>query len=354
MTPKQRILNAIEGKPSDVTPVGIHVWGQYKFALYGIHNDYSEERKAWAIGGAELADIDARFYEQFKPDWLHLTEGPFFDDIKERINAPENAELLKAVRKMDSKQAIDEFLDRIYLSADEFEQGPKFKHIPILVERYGGEVFIALHTEGPIHDIADTDGVLEFEGTFIAMIEKPEMFAYLAREMYQRQLAYVEAVKRSGADCYIQSDSYLYPDLISPDTYERTMHETLVDFYTKVDEMGIISMCYPLGDCAGAIKYIKQWPIKGILPEESKKGMNLDPAQILRDLDYDRAVFGNVDSIGVLLHGDEKTIRTAVQEQIKSCASPNFISGFGSPIPFNTPPENITAFIQAARECRGY
>ena len=354
MKPKQRILNAIAGNPSDVTPVGIHEWGQYKFALNGIHNDYSEERKGWAIGGQELAEIDACFYEQFRPDWIHLSEGPFFDDIKERINAPENAELLAAVRKMDSRQAIDDFLDRIYYSADEFERGPKFGHIKILAERYNDEVFIALHTEAPIHDIVDAGGVLGFVDTMEAMVEKPGMFAYLARGMYERQLAFVEAVKRSGAHCYIQSESYIYPDLISPKTYENTIHETIVEFYTKVNAMGIIPMSYALGDCARAIKYIKQWPIKGLLLEEPKKGMVTDPSQILRELNYDRAVFGNIDSIGVLLQGSRADVRSAVQEQIKKCASPNYISSFGSPIPFNTPVENIMEFIQAARDCRGY
>jgi len=350
MTGKERILNAIEGKKSDRCPVTIHGWGLYKFAMQGILKDYSEEEIAWGMHGQELVEVEEKFRDAFPLDWMHLSEGRFFDDIKLRIQAPERAKLLAEVRKLESKQAIDEFLDQIYFSVEEFENGTKFEHLKTLSEKYGDELFIVLHTEGPIYDIADKGGVLEFEGMMLGMFEKPEMFAYLARGMHQRQLRYVEAVKRCGAHSYAQSEGYFTPDLISPALFEETLLDILIEFYDAVNEMGIIPMCYYLGDASGHMKYIKKMSFKGLILEESKKLMVLDPAKVIQELGEDRAVIGNVDSIGVLLNGTEKEIREAVRKQIREANSNTFVAGIGSPIPFGTPQKNIKAFIDAVLE----
>ena len=350
MTGKERILNAIAGKKSDMCPLTIHGWGQYKFAMQGIIKDYSEEEAAWGMHGDGLAEVEEKFREAFPVDWMHLSEGRFFDDIKLRIQAPERAGLLKEVRRLESKQAIDEFLDQIYLSVEEFENGTKFEHLKTLSKKYGDELFVVLHTEGPIYDIGDKNGILEFEGMMMAMLEKPEMFAYLARGMHQRQLRYVEAVKRCGAHSYTQSEGYFTPDLVSPEVFERTMLDVLIEFYGAVGEMGLVPMCYYLGDVTGHVKYIKRMGFKGLILEESKKSMAIDPAKIIRELGEDRAVFGNVDSIGALLKGSREDIRAAAHRQIKDAGSNSFVAGIGSPIPFGTPPENIRAFIDAVRE----
>ena len=318
--------------------------------MQGILKDYSEEGLAWGMHGRELAVIEEKFHQAFPVDWMHLSEGRFFDDIKQRIQAPQLAGLLAEVRKLESKQAIDEFLDQIYLTIEEFEKGTKFEHVKILSEKYGDELFIALHTEAPICDIGDTGGILEFDGMLIAMLEKPEMFTYLARGMYQRQLRYVEAVKRNGAHAYIQSEAYFTPDLVSPAVFEKTMLDVLVEFYDAVNELGIIPMCYYTGDASRHTEYIKRMSFKGLILEESKKSMLIEPAKIIRELGGDRAVFGNIDSVGTLLNGAESDIRRSVINQIREADSYSYILNTGSPIPFGTPPENIKAYIEAAGE----
>jgi len=137
MNSRERILKALGGERTDVNPVAIHGWGLYKFALSGIISDYREEKKAWNIGGEDLAKIEGNFYETFKPDWMHLSEGPYFDDIKDRINDPGYSDLLAEVRNLESKKAVDEFVDVIYPGVEELENGPKFKHVKILSEQYG-------------------------------------------------------------------------------------------------------------------------------------------------------------------------------------------------------------------------
>ncbi len=75
MNSKERILRVINDKESDSIPVTPHWWGLYKFQHAGIISGYDEEEKAWSLYGKELAEIDIKFYEDFKPDMFHLTQG---------------------------------------------------------------------------------------------------------------------------------------------------------------------------------------------------------------------------------------------------------------------------------------
>ena len=351
MTGKQRIINAINGRPSDIHPVTIHGWGLYKFGFYDKYSgidDYSLQDDAWDICGNELANVEIRFHELFDCDWIHLSDGKW-NDIKKRINDPANRELLKAVRCLESKSAIDEFIETIYLPEEELYASNKYDHIKILSEKYDAELFIQMNLAGPIFDIADHDGVLGFEECMIAMIEKEEMFQYLAHGMYTKQLDIVQVIKNLGAQGYLQTEGYIATDLISIDLYERTMHDILKEFYSKVNNIGIIPMCYFTGDCLGLIKKIRELDIKVLLVEESKKNFRLEPAEIIKEIGEDRAVVGNVDSVNVLLRGTEEEVRKYAAKQLLECKSDCFISGTGSPIPFGTPPDNINAFIDEIR-----
>lgn len=219
----------------------------------------------------------------------------------------------------------------------------------ILLKLYGDELFINLNLAGPIFDIADQDGVLGFEECMIAMIEEEEMFRYLVHSMYTKQLDIVKVIKNLGVHGYLQTEGYIAPDLISVNLYERTMHDTLKEFYSEVNNAGIIPMCYFTGDCPGLIDKIKELDIKVLLLEESKKNFHIEPAEIIERLGEDRAVVGNIDSVNVLLSGTEEEVRACAAKQLQECRSDCFISGTGSPIALGTPPGNITAFIDEVR-----
>ena len=178
MNPKERTIRALHGERTDTVPAGLHGWGMYKFAFAGIASDYSQEKEAWTIHGEELAQIEEEFQETFKPDFMHLAEA-FFESKKERINDPTHSRLLEAVRKLESRKVIDEFLDIVYLSAQELGETRKFDHLGILAHKYGDEFFIFLETEGPVHDLLDEDGVMGFERGMTHILDNPKMLMYL-------------------------------------------------------------------------------------------------------------------------------------------------------------------------------
>ena len=110
MTPKHKVMAALHGERTKAVPGGLHGWGMYKFAHAGRLSDYNLEKEMWKIYGDELLRIESDFQETFRPDFMQLAEA-FFESKKEIIHDTAHAGLLKAVRKLESRGVIDEFLD---------------------------------------------------------------------------------------------------------------------------------------------------------------------------------------------------------------------------------------------------
>lgn len=352
MTPKELTLRTLRGEKTGAVPAGVHGWGMYKFAFAGVISDHSQDKQAWKIHGKELAEIEEKFQETFKPDFMHLAEA-FFESKKEIINDPAHGRLLEAVRKLESKKAIDEFLDKVYVSARELGETGKFDHLRILAQKYGDELFIFLETEGPVHDLLDGDGIMGFERGMSHVLDNPRMLWYLLESMYRRQLRYVEAVKAHGAHGYAHSVSYFSADLVSPDVYRNHLVPIQKSFFKEVERMGLVPIMNFWGNVGPIAKYVKDTNIRGLLIDESRKDYILDVGQIKRDLGDEVALFGNVSAEHVLAKGSVEDVRREVISQIKKAGlNGGFLSCCGAPITFGTPPENVKTLIETARNYR--
>jgi uroporphyrinogen-III decarboxylase len=351
MTPKDKVIRALRGERTDTVPVGLHGWGMYKFAHAGRLSDYSLEREMWKIHGEELAQIEIDFQKDFQPDFMQLAEA-FFESKKEIINAGQHRKLLSAVRSLDSKPVVDEFLDLVYGESNElFEL--KFGHIPILSARFGDEVLIILTTEGPIHDLLDSDGILGFEEGMCALIEHHDMLMYIVEGMFSRQLNYARKTWEYGAHAYSQSFSYLSADLVSPDMYRDTLFPLQRDFYREVGRMGLIPILCSWGYVTPIVKYFREIGIGGLMVEESRKSFTNDIGTIKNALGGDIGLFGNVSGEHTLLHSTAREVRREVENQIESAGrNGGFIVSSGTPIAFGTPTENLHSLIDSAKNYR--
>jgi hypothetical protein len=350
MTPKQKVVRALNGDKSDTVPAGLHGWGMYKFAFAGKLSDYSREKEMWKIHGEELARIETDFQETFKPDFIQLAEA-FFEQKKEIINSPDCAGMLRAVRKLESKKVIDEFLDRVYLSPDDLGKMGIFDHLRILSDRYGKKYFIMLTTEGPVHDLLDEDGILGFQNGMLQMMDKHALFVYLVEGMFRRQLMYVQTVKNYGAHAYTQSFSYLSTDLVSPEMYLKTLFPIQRDFYREVEQIGLFPILTSWGWITPLVKYLKETNIRGLMVEESRKNFTNDIGEIKRELGESIGLFGNVSGEHTLLTGTVEDVKHEVEEQIKKAGlNGGYLSSSGTPIAFGTPHENVKALIDTAKK----
>ena len=353
MTPKEMVFQTLQCKPGVPMPVTAHWWGLYKFAHAGLLHGYEDADNGWRLNGAALADVDGRFYEDFRPDTFHLSAGgrkrdvDWFDD---RADA-ENRRLIEAVRSLESRAAVDEYFDMISETRAQVLDGGEFEHLRHLKARYP-DVPLFMNEGNPISCILDPHGCVGFENGLIALIEEPEMMEYLINRAYDAILPRMEALKDCGADGYIGSETYCTPDLISPATWRSLIYPAQNRFYGRLRKMGLISISYFLGDVLPLIEDLKQMNLDGLMVEEPKKQYALDIGEIYDRLERQVCLFGNLDSVYVLERGSRDDVIRETRRQIQRCNRGGFIMTNGCPISFGTPAENIHAMLDTVRESR--
>lgn len=329
-------------------PVSPHGWGLYKFQLYGLINGYTDEGAAWELTGERLAEVDSLFYETFQPDMFHLSAGaPRIPSDEKRETALR--EVRQALRSGEFTRArIEEWIALRYQNADECTSSGIFDHVGILRRQYGETAFITVNEGNPICEILDPHGPLGFENGLMLLIEEPELMSYFIYRCYEAILPRMEALLHAGASGYIGSETYCGADLVDPALYRSLVFPAHQFFYTRLSQMGLSPICYFLGDIMPLLPDLRRIGIDALMVEESKKGFMLDVDEIYRVLEQSVTLFGNLDSVELLLHGKPDHIRRETEKQIRG-KEKAFVMANGSPIAFDTPRENIIAMIDTAR-----
>ena len=183
--------------------------------------------------------------------------------------------------------------------------------------------------------------------------------AYLLWKLYEAALGRMRVLKSLGAHGYIGSETCVSPDILSPATFRAIVFPALKLFYESIAQIGLIPVTYFLGDLLPIIDDIAASGARALMIEEPKKGFRLEVGEVYAALDDRMALFGNLDSVYHLLWGDAQTVRAETLRQVArvnggrtGSLPPGFIMACGSPLCMNTPPENILAMLETARELR--
>lgn len=354
MNGKARMLGAILGGRTDGIPVTPHWWGIYKFRQAGICSGPADEGRGWALSGQALADVDAYFYEKFKPDMFHLSTGAWKTQPGDESRMLARRELGGAVRELASKRAIDEYVSAVYPGEAEIEASGIYDHVSIISRRYGHEALILLNEGNPVCGVFENGGpVGDFQEALIATVEHPENLAYLIWRLHDPALARARVLKRKGAHGYIGSETCVSCDILSPATLRSQVFPAQRRFYTEVANMGLIPVVYYLGEILPILDDITRLGASALMIEEQKKGYRLDAVDIYRRLGGRMALFGNLDSVYGLLYGNANQIKAETQRQCACAAGGGFIMACGSPLCHDTPEGNIRTMMQTARDYAG-
>ena len=351
MNGKERMLAAINGKRTDSVPVTPHWWGVYKFQQSGACSGPEDEVRGWSLSGQALADVDAFFYEKFKPDMFHLSTGAWKKQPGDEDRILADKELGGAVRELASKRAIDEYVAAVYPGEAEIEASGIYDHVSIISQRYGNEALILLNEGNPVCGVFENGGPAgNFQEALIATVEHPENLAYLIWRLHDPALARMRVLKRKGAHGYIGSETCVSCDILSPETIRSLVFPAQRRFYTEVGRMGLLPVVYYLGEILPILDDITTLGARALMIEEQKKAYKLDAADIYRRLGGRMALFGNLDSVYGLLYGTPDQIRAETQRQCACAEKGGFIMACGSPLCYDTPEENIRTMMNTARD----
>jgi uroporphyrinogen-III decarboxylase len=364
---KERVLTAINGGKPDVVPAFPHWWGVYKLDILGM-----DPRLFPTLGGKRLANIDVNFYETFRPDVFHLgggadretqgqsvvTEGEdmyLLDGATGRrrrllddwtIERPERERVRLS---LTSRQEIDDYLAEHYQPTERILASGIYDHISEIVGRYGSEVFIATNLGSPVCNIFGPGGPVGYEQALIALSEKPDMLSYLVERSYHAYFEHAKALAIIGCHALMTSEAYVAADTVSPLMFERVIYPIYRAFNEDVGRLGVIPIIYFMGNINPLLPLLRNVGIRCLMVEEPKKGFDVDVVAVKRALGDGVCLVGNVDSVEVMLRGTPADVTRAVQAQLPAAKNGGFIASTGSPLTVDTPPENVHAFLRAAR-----
>lgn len=332
-TPRERLKGLFDDGGPNEPAVCLHTWGRYPF-------DFFDEGRAWEEGRTErFAEVYERFWREFPCDWLHVCEGParYAPATKPPPAPPLSPE--------DVHAWIRENLDGQTFSKEEVLACGMYRHVERLSARLGPSLMIFPNQGAPGSGFPQ----LSWEDQLILIQQQPDLVAHFVEADDDRFLQRVLAARDCGADGYIFSEGYTGAcDLISPDAFARVFLEPKRRFYEAVRAAGLYGIGYFLGGIMPYLDTINRMAVDGVMIEENKKGFVLDPAEVRKRLEPRIVLFGNLDSC-LLLRGAPGEIRDEVDRQARARDYGKFVIANGSPICPGTPPENLRAFLDAAR-----
>jgi uroporphyrinogen-III decarboxylase len=251
-----------------------------------------------------------------------------------------------------SDEAIDAWiendLDGQTLTEQFVIESGMYEHVRGLAERLGEEFMIFPNQGAPGSGFP----WLSWEDQMLLIQQQPALVRHYVDRDCQRFLTRVRATRALGADGYIFSEGYCgVCDILSPALFNEVFLEPKRRFYEQVRASGMLGIGYFLGGIEPYLDTVNAMHVDGVLLEENKLRFTLDPVEIRKKLDPRAVLFGNLDS-QLLLNGPPQAIRQEVRRQAQARDYGPFAIANGSPICPHTPPENLTTFIEAARESR--
>ncbi|MDD4773236.1 MAG: uroporphyrinogen decarboxylase family protein [Eubacteriales bacterium] len=355
MTTKMMYENLLAGGTNDRPMVNPHWWGCFKYQHAGIMSDYDVICGPWPQTAEEYAAVEMKFFEDYNLDMFHLGGGTpeIYDDDKYRRE--ELTRLSAAVRRLESKRDLDEFAALLFHTPDEIIASGAYDHIKLISDRYGDTVPVFYNNANQTSAIFDPYGYFGYEDALCNLLEKPDMMEYFTYRLYEESFVYMEALRKIGCFGYIASECLCAADTMSPKTYREIIFGAQKMFFERAAKLGLSMIVYYCGDVMPILEDIKMLGVPAIMVEESKKTCRLDIAELYAALEGSMILFGNVDGVGTLLMGTPGDVKRETEKQLRAAGGGcrYFVSATGSPIAFDTPPENLRMFIETSKNFKG-
>jgi len=158
-------------------------------------------------------------------------------------------------------------------------------------------------------------------------------------------LRFAKAQKDAGAHATSFGEAYAGPNLISPDMYREFALEHETTLTRQVQEYGIP---LSLHICGNTNNIIDDMASTGAAILEVD--WQLDMKQACEIVGERCILMGNVDPSDPLVHGTPEKVYEKATEVLEAAGGRNLILSSGCAMGRNTPPENLKALINAARQ----
>lgn len=167
---------------------------------------------------------------------------------------------------------------------------------------------------------------------------------------YQSHLAVHRALVRAGAHFTSMGDSLAGPDVISPAMFKQFALPYEDRIVKELATDGFFTIIHICGNTTKILPYLAEFDFCGFELDDKTDSITAKATAGVRHV-----LFGNINPSGVIARGSVQEVREKTH-QLVSLWKPGgkFVLNAGCAIPPTTPPENIRAMIQTAREAGIY
>ncbi len=208
-------------------------------------------------------------------------------------------------------------------------------------QRIGGQRLIEGWIEGPCAEAADLRGINRL---MLDFYDDPAFVRDLFDFVLEMEVAFARAQVEAGVDLVGIGDAAA--SLVGPQIYEEFVWP-----YEKqmIDRLHALGTRVRLHICGNISRILE--PIGRLGCEMVDLDYMVSVAEARRAMGPHQVLLGNLDPVRALRDGTPESVRSAVAECHRQ-AGPRFIVGAGCEVPRDTPPENVRAMTDYARNAR--
>lgn len=334
----ERIAAALEGRSTDTTPVMLH---NFMMAAreYGVTMDqYRNDPEI--ICKSFIASIEKYRFDGILVDMDTVTlAGAVGVKVDFPVDEPArnhggNLEDLKHVKLLHPIRLENYKYVNIWLEA-----------VQLLKSYFNDEIFIRGNCDQAPFSLASM-----MRGTqnwmLDLMVEDQEWILELLEYCTEITSQFICLMAQTGCDMVSNGDSPAGPEMISPDMYEKYALPYEKRVINVAHEAGLPYCLHICGDTETILYQML---------ETGADAFELDYKTDVRkvfDVFHDKAtLIGNIDPSGILALGTTTDVKQKTLEILEIYkSSSRFILNAGCAIPAETPPDNLRAMINTARE----
>jgi uroporphyrinogen decarboxylase len=336
MTSKERTVAALTGKPYDRIPVNLLISDHAARVIGVAVGDYNQSAQLLARGQIEA-------WRRYGAD--NVNTGPGLTGIAEAIGS-----------KVAFPDSTPYFVENIVKTEQDLDclttpDPEKAGRLPLFLEavtlvlkEVGDQVGLAMTTSGPF----TTAAALRGTDTFLRDLHKnPQLAHRLLRLATDSILRFAGAAIKVGARIGL-ADPTASGTMIS----SKQFREFALPYLTEVTA-GITALAGAapsLHICGNTAKIWPEMADTGVSVLSLDDAVDLEAAKL--QVGQRVALLGNIRPTAAMYLGTPEDVRANARECLaKAWDTPKgYILGLGCGLPIDTPPENIHALVNAARE----
>jgi uroporphyrinogen-III decarboxylase len=369
MTSKERLMRAINREKPDRLPVSVHQWQGYHLDTYLGGISALEAFKKFGMDAQIQYFADMGQFWLVDADYSKFSTKTWRDDVKVISDDPDNRINHHTIvtpegtltYKTEGDRKTTWITEYLIKKDEDLELIRKYMPVPDLDHEPLAKIYDEVGDDGIVRGFVwgDQAGcwqhaacLMDISDLIMKAIMEPDWVHNLMEILLEKKLRFIESMKGAKFDLIETGGGAASSTLVSPEMheefclpYDRRMHDALHDLGFKIT----------YHTCGGTFGIEEHIVANGTDCSETLAaksiGGNQEPWDLKEKVGNRLALIGGLDQHSVLTDGPADKIRSMVNKLFDKVGYDGGYICSCTDHFFDTPPENIQVFADAAKEC---